>query len=261
MEHLNNIDIKNCIGKTCKSRNYGDFIILDYKNSREIKIRFKETDYTTMYSQDKIRTGNVKDYYAPSVYDVGIVGTKYLKTFTDRFGKKKNKREYVIWSNMIQRCYDKNMQIKHPTYKGCSISENFKHYEYFYEWCQDQTGFGNESWHLDKDLLVKGNKVYSENNCIFLPQELNNLLTKGEVKRGSLPIGVYKFSKNRFSASLNRNNGNNERLGLFETPEEAFLVYKEAKEDFIKEQALKWKDQIDPRAFDALMNYKVEITD
>lgn len=260
MEQLNNIDISNCIGQMCKSRSYGDFIITNYKNSREIEIKFTETNYTTTYSQDKIRTGNVKDYYAPSVFNVGVIGTKYQKTFIDIFGKKKNKREYSVWSNMIQRCYDSEKQIKHPTYKDCLVSENFKSYEYFYEWCNKQVGFNN-GWDLDKDLLFKGNKIYSEDTCVFIPRELNNLLTKGDVKRGRLPIGVCKFSKNRFSASLNINHGKSERLGLFETPEEAFLVYKKAKEDFIKEQALKWKDQIDPRAFEALINYNVEITD
>ena len=45
------------------------------------------------------------------------------------------------------------------------------------------------------------------------------------------------------------------------TPEEAFLAYKKDKEAYIKDVANKWKDKIDPRAYEALMNYEVEITD
>ena len=39
------------------------------------------------------------------------------------------------------------------------------------------------------------------------------------------------------------------------------VSYKDAKESFVKEQAEKWKGKIDPRAYKALMNYQVEITD
>ena len=50
-------------------------------------------------------------------------------------------------------------------------------------------------------------------------------------------------------------------MGFFNTELEAFNAYKKAKEAFIKEQASKFKSQIDPRAYNALMNYEVNITD
>lgn len=52
-----------------------------------------------------------------------------------------------------------------------------------------------------------------------------------------------------------------EHLGYFKTELEAFNAYKQAKESFIKEQANEWKDQVDPRAYEALMNYTVNIND
>ena len=64
-----------------------------------------------------------------------------------------------------------------------------------------------------------------------------------------------------FVAMVSRNKGKPEYLGLFKTEIEAFNVYKKAKEVFVKEQAEKYKSQIDPRAYEALMNYQVEITD
>ena len=117
-------------------------------------------------------------------------------------------------------------------------------------------------WHLDKDLLIKGNKVYNEDSCIFLPQEVNTLLTKSTASRGEHLIGVYWNKTNKaFRAMVSKNKGKQEHLGYFDTELEAFNAYKQAKESFIKEQANKWKSEIDPRAYKALMNYTVEITD
>lgn len=71
-----------------------------------------------------------------------------------------------------------------------SSSENFKHYTYFQDWCSKQVGFNVEGFALDKDTLVKGNKVYSEDTCCFVPQEINSLMTKANARRGTYIIGV-----------------------------------------------------------------------
>ena len=145
---------------------------------------------------------------------------------------------------------------------GCEVSDKFKSYEYFYEWCHKQVGFGNQDWQLDKDLLFKGSKVYSEDSCVFIPKEINSLLTKSDKVRGKHLIGVHYHKRDKaFVARVNKNKGNPEHLGYFKTEVEAFKAYKTAKEAFIKEQANKWKSQIDDRAYNALMNYQVEITD
>ena len=115
---------------------------------------------------------------------------------------------------------------------------------------------------MDKDLLVKGNKVYSEDSCVFLPSEINSLLTKRTASRGEYLIGVSWCNKRKaFEARVRKNKGKREHLGYFNTELEAYNAYKNAKESFIKEQAEKWKGKIDERAYNALMNYQVEITD
>ena len=62
-------------------------------------------------------------------------------------------------------------------------------------------------------------------------------------------------------AQVSKGKGKSERLGLFNTEIEAFNAYKQAKETFVKEQAEKWKGKIDERAYNALMNYTVNLTD
>ena len=116
---------------------------------------------------------------------------------------------------------------------------------------------------IDKDLLVKGNKTYSKDTCCFIPIEINSLMVMHRSSRGAHPCGVHfrkRYTKRPYCAVISRG-GAYKTLGYFATAEEAFYVYKEAKEAYIKEVANKWKDQIDVRAYNALMNYQVEITD
>ena len=257
MKYLNDVSYKDCIGKVCKSKSSGDFKIVKYNDKTNVEIRFLKTGYETVARLGDIKNGEVKDCLAPSVYGVGIVGTKYPSSKSGVQTK-----EYTIWKGMLKRCYSDVYKKKQPTYEGCEVSDNFKSYEYFYEWCHKQIGFDNECWQLDKDLLIKGNKIYSEDSCIFIPSEINLVLVKREALRGEHLIGVHWSHKNKaFVARVNMNKGKQEYLGSFNTELEAFKAYKTAKEAFVKEQANKWKSQIDERAYEALMNYQVEITD
>ena len=163
---------------------------------------------------------------------------------------------------MLRRCYSDSFKKKQPTYEGCEVGDKFKSYEYFYEWCHIQIGFANKDWQLDKDLLIKGNKVYNESTCVFIPKDINSLLTKSAASRGEHLIGVHWCNTNKaFVATVSKGKGKREHLGLFNTEIEAFNAYKQAKECHIKEVANKWKDKIDDRAYEALMNYEVEIDD
>ena len=257
MRYLNEVNYKDCVGKILKSKNFGDFKILKYNDSYNVEIQFLKTGFETKVQLVQVKSGEIKDPYSPSVFGVGIFGTKYPSTINGR-----NIKEYVLWQRMLERCYSDGFKKKNPTYIDCEVSENFKSYEYFYEWCYKQIGFCVGGFELDKDLLLKGNKVYSENTCIFIPAEINLLLIKRDASRGEHLIGVSWCKRDKaFVAQVSRNKGKPERLGYFKTEIEAFNTYKKAKEVFVKEVAEKWKSQIDQRAYNALMNYQVEITD
>ena len=257
MKYLNDISYKYCVGKVCKSLNSGDFKILKYNDNKNVEIQFLRTGYETVAHLGSIKSGSVKDPYSPSLYGVGILGTKYPSTINGR-----NTKEYLLWQCMLKRCCSDDFKKKNQTYIGCKMSDKFKSYEYFYEWCHKQIGFGVKGWQLDKDLLVKGNKVYSEYTCIFLPQEINLLLTKRDNNRGEYLIGVsWKKVNKAFVATVSKGKGKREHLGLFNTEIEAFNAYKQAKESFIRDLANKWKDKIDIRAYEALMSYEVNIDD
>ena len=257
MNYLNDVSYKDCVGKVFKSLNSGDFKIVKYNDSYNVEIQFVNTGYEMVARLGHIKSGGVKDPYSPSVYGVGITGTKYPSRVNGVLTK-----EYDLWTGMLRRCYSDALKKKYPTYIDCEVSDKFKSYEYFYEWCHKQIGFNSKDWQLDKDLLVKGSKVYSENTCVFIPQEINLMLIKCDASRGEHLIGVCWHKKdNAFVAKVSKTKGKREYLGFFKTEIEAFNSYKQAKESFVKEQANKWKSHIDERAYEALINYEVEITD
>ena len=188
------------------------------------------------------------------IYGVGFNDRKYPVSKEGKILK-----EYKVWQRFLERCYCPKYQKSNPAYFGCTVSENFKSYSFFHEWCQSQIGFGEEGFELDKDLIFKGNRVYSEDNCLFVPKRLNTLLLSSRACRGTLPIGV-SIHNGKFLACCCRE-FTSRYIGHFNTPEEAFNAYKQAKESYIKLQAEKWKDQIDIRAYEALMRYEVLPTD
>lgn len=182
--------------------------------------------------------------------DIGYNSGGEFKTHVGRA----NTKEYGIWLCMLQRCYDPKVQAKYPTYIGCSVCEEWLDFQVFAEWYVNNEFYGL-GYHLDKDLLVKGNKIYSPDFCVLIPVQLNVLLTNGAKIRGSYPQGVsFNKPKKRYQANISLN-GRSKLLGRFKCPNEAHAAYVIAKEAYVKEKALEWRGRIDERVFEALMNW------
>ena len=118
------------------------------------------------------------------MYGVGVVGEEATRINNRQI------KERELWSSMLTRCYDDKFHSRSQTYVGCSVSDNFKYFPYFKEWCNQQIGFNIEGFELDKDILVKGNKIYSEDTCCFVPREINSLFVKRKKSRGNFALGV-----------------------------------------------------------------------
>ena len=236
-------------------------VIVEYVNSMDITIQFKTTGELVKTRYDKFVGGNVKSHFTPSVYGVGIKG---LEPTVDENGKELD--SYKCWRGMLERCYSAKCQEKYPTYKGCSVSEGWLYYHNFKNWYNENYyEIDGKTSHLDKDILVKGNKVYSPDTCVFVPNFINSLFTKSQKIRGELPIGVYYYKKNKkYKAGLRvfkNGKSTKKHLGCFDTPNEAFEVYKKAKEEYIKEVADEYKDKIPTKLYEAMYSYKVDIDD
>ena len=167
------------------------------------------------------------------------------------FCETNNKNSYKIWYGIIQRTLkaSKFFKLKHPAYSNCEICDEWRDLNVFNKWFEAHYIDG---FQIDKDLLSNGDKIYSPSTCVFLPQEINNTLSRERKTERHLPAGVWKHG-DMFMSTCNK-----KYIGLFKTVEEARAAYLEEKKKRITELANKWKDKIEPRAYDALINLDVE---
>ena len=260
---LKNDKYLNRIGQT-NYNNQGCLMkIIEYKSATDIIVEFQdEYHYRIRTWYDNFKKGAIKNPYAPAVFNMGRVGIKY-KTTTDR----KTTKEYNAWTNMLNRCYSVEFQNKNQAYIGCSVSEEWLLFESYYEWLHSQPNYdkwsGDEKWCVDKDILLKGNKMYSPKTCCLVPDYVNTLFVKKDASRGNLPIGVC-IHKDGFQACCSNPLLNKYvYLGIYDSSERAFQAYKKYKENLIKQIAeIEYdKGNITKQCYDAMMNYQVEITD
>lgn len=233
--------------------------IIEYHSSENCTIIFDNKIILKERHYSQIKRGNIKNPYHLSVLGVGYLGIgKYgvckKSEFCDNF-------IYEAWHSMLSRCYSNKNQQKQPTYQGCSVDKIWHNFQNFAKWYEENYKSHMKGWQLDKDILQKGNKIYSPETCCFVPSKINNIFLKSDKSRGEFPIGVsYSKKRNKYLARININ-GKNKHLGEYKTPEEAFQAYKTAKEAYIKEVADKWKDKITEECYKALITYKIKITD
>ena len=231
--------------------------IIKYVNNINCDILFEDGTVLQNVVYRQVKLGQIKNPNHKSVLNIGYIGIGFHKIKSEG----KHTKLYRTWKNMLKRgCY---AQYKNeiPSYKNVTIYEKWKCFQNFGNWFENN--FNPEymqGWELDKDILIKGNKIYSPETCCFVPAEINKLFVKNDTNRGKYPIGVCINRKGTFTSSV-RKKDEVLWLGTFDTEEEAFEVYKIAKESYIKEVADIWKDQIEPRVYQAMYNYKVEITD
>ena len=249
------------LGKTVL-QNCGELaFIVEYVNSQDITIQFKKTGELVKTSYECFTRGGVKSHFTPSVFGVGIKG---LEPIVDENGERLD--SYDCWTDMLKRCYSSKYQQKYPTYIDCRVCNEWLYYPNFKKWYEENYyKISNKTSQLDKDILIKNNKVYSPTTCVFVPNFINKLFTKRQNGRGELPVGIYYNKTNKkYVAQLSVfKDGKSVRkgLGYFNTVDEAFEVYKQAKEDYIKEVADEYKDKIPVKLYEAMYAYEVSIDD
>jgi hypothetical protein len=247
-------------GETNKNKYGSQMTIIKYKDANTITVKF-ENGHITNAQYGDFKKGNIKNPYDKTVFNVGYIG---VGKYSSRTNNIKN-IQYIYWISLFSRCYGKSELEKRPTYKGCEVCEEWHNFQNFGKWFDENYyTINDEVMCVDKDILNKGNKLYSPNNCIIVPERINTLFIKSNKVRGNLPIGVSIGKNTNDNIFLCRCNTLNKSvyLGHYSTPEDAFyLGYKPFKESYIKQVANEYRDNIPQELYNAMMNYVVEITD
>lgn len=141
---------------------------------------------------NRVMNGKVYNPYFRYTFGIGYVG----------FGKyppSKNEKLYSLWRSIFTRCYNKDYHKDKPTYIGCTVSDVWHNFQNFAEWCESQSGYGLKDYELDKDLLLRGNKIYGPEYCCFVPSYVNSIFSLSDDIRGEPPIGVSlgKYTKTK----------------------------------------------------------------
>lgn len=229
---------------------YGRCKIVELLPNKRCLIKWDDYDEICNVTRWNLSCGRFKPKEIPQIR-TSIYTKKRMIFKTKENGK--STPMFEIWRSIKKRCG------KRANYFDCSISNEWeKDFQAFAEWAAP---IYKKGWQIDKDILVKGNKVYSPDTCCFVPKEINYIFTKNNKRRGVNPIGVSYSTKNRLYTAMVSEYGRFVYLGSFRNEIDAFLAYKKEKERYIKEVADKWKHQLEPKVYEALYNYKVEITD
>jgi len=146
---------------------------------------------------------------------------------------------YRSWKSMLSRCYSEVYQRNKPTYIGCTVSDEWLTYSNFKRWMVSQC---NNDGHLDKDLIVAGNKHYSSETCVFVDRQTNTILINRSRDRGKWPQGVSLKKGSSLFVSHCNENGKRIYLGCFKTPAEAEKAYLQYKSNIVKKCALRQQD-------------------
>lgn len=247
---LNQPKIKS--GYIYKTNEGGSLTVIEYLGRNKVLIEFNDEHKHRVFSRTStIRNGGIKNPYHPSVCGVGYFGVGKFKATNN--GKKT--KIYTSWHFMIQRCYTD--KPRYSNYKDCTVCDEWLNFQTYAIWAESN-GLIN-GFEVDKDLLVKGNRVYSPSTCVVVPHEVNVAILGANSNRGDLPIGV-DFNKNKYRARINKD-GVLAEIGCFDDVDTAFMAYKHEKEMYIKEVADRWKSVISRRAYQALIDWRVDIND
>lgn len=182
------------------------------------------------------------------IYGVGINDADYCIEYLDEITNKRKKCIfYKKWVGMLERCYSDKLKIKHPTYKDCSVVPEWLSFMNFRRWMEKQDWKGKQ---LDKDLLFEGNKLYGPDNCVFVDRKVNTFVLDCGAVKGDYPTGVsFHQHTGKYQAQCHQSD-KSKYLGVFDTPDEAHSVWREAKH---KQATILAGQQTDKRVADALI--------
>jgi hypothetical protein len=262
-QYLKGTDNKRCKDRTGETHINTQnllFTITEYFNANNCTIQFEDGTIVNNRTYRFILKGQVSNPNNPSIHGVGFIGEGIFKSTFKFEGVKKSTVHYEKWCSILERGCCEILKKRQPSYKNVTVCEEWHNFQNFAQWFEENYNPETmQGWHIDKDILKKGNRIYSPETCCLVPNDINALFKKAKTNKDNLPTGISRHG-NKYLARVGKY-GKKVHIGLYNTPEEAFEAYKTEKEKYIKEVADKYKNQITDKVYQALYNYQVEITD
>lgn len=241
----------NIVGEIIKNSKGTPMKIISVRVKSDITIQFlDEHEYIKEHvNYQNFKKGQVENPYDKTVYGIGYLGDGEHKTWSNgRFTK-----EYNSWSDMLSRCYaDEKGQSAY--FNKCTVCDGWLNFQTFCDWYDENAYLVNERLHLDKDILFHGNKIYSPERCLLVPQRINMLFVRHRPNKYDLPEGIGKTDGGNFSTSYN-----GKSYGVYDTYEKAIDKYIEIKSNAIKNITEEYKSIVPKKVYNSLINYKVDI--
>ena len=239
------------IGEVMTNSYNETFKVIEYNTDRNIIVEFQDEfkgKVKTTYSNAK--AGVVRNPYRKSVFGVGYLGEGEYRA------ARNNRKMYNCWMHMLERCYSDKYHELCPTYKEAYVCDEWHNFQNFAKWYEENYyEIDRYESHLDKDILVKGNKIYSPKTCIFVPENINSVFSGHDNSKGNL-LGIRKTESNTYQTRIDER-----RLKTYKTFEEAFENYKNYKEKLINELAEQYKNVIPNKLYKAMTEWNIEIED
>ena len=185
------------------------------------------------------------------VFGVGV-NDAWFKVKIRSGGHQLSDKSYDAWKSMLRRCYSDKCKKDWPTYRYCTVCEEWLVFSNFDRWFLQNY---KDGFQLDKDILVAGNKLYSPETCLLVPQWLNSFVTGSEAIRGQYPIGVcWHKTLAKYAASCKHPKSmlGRRHLGYFSTPDEAYNAWLDRKLNIALERKPEM-DEIDPRIYSSVI--------
>lgn len=233
-------DIK--IGEKYKTKSFGTVEVITYKDCDNVEIRFDSNGYTKWVSGGNLRKGEVKNDYQPTSNGVGYFGVGDYKC--DLVGG--HSKVYAIWNGILRRCYNPQTEKMAGIYKGCYVAEEWHNFQNFAEWYTEKDTGGRLA--VDKDLLYLGNREYSPDKCLLIPQWLNNFTLTSTKSRGTCLVGSSLIKSSGRYRSYCLLDSRQVHLGVYSTELEAHNAWKSFKLNVAYSRKIEM-DSIDKRVY------------
>ena len=236
------------LGET-NTNKYGTVMkIIEYNKNSDIVVEFQDEHKAKVHTTyTNFTRSQVRNPYDKTVYDVGYLGEGKYKVYIDQ---EHLEPVYNVWRTLLGRVCTEKHRKRFPAYADCKVCDEWLCYQNFAEWWNENMyHIGNERMHLDKDILVKGNKFYSPDTCLIVPQRINMLFLQ-KPNKYNLPSGISPMANNRYRAEYN-----GKKVGNYDTLEEAIQAHDNEKRKAIKKVADEYKQVIPDKVYKALLEW------